>query len=422
MASSRFLDLEDMGLRPQFTKLELRILILLASVEFTHIVEYMILMPLGPQLMQNLHINPNEFALLVSSYDFCAGISGLIGMYFLDRFDRKQSLIYCFLGFGLGTFACALADSFSSLLLARILSGGFGGILGAQAFAIAGDAVAIERRGASTGILMVGLALAMILGIPFSLYLAEVGSWRLPFFSLGYFTLFLNLLLFTILPRQVTHLREKTTSPLILLRIISKQSQTRLALFLQFWMVLGQFTVIPFLASYLVMNVGIPQKQLPFIYLLGGIVSLIAAPLFGNYIDRRGSKKVLMWTVGFSIIPLLGATHLPALSFPVCLSLSVLFFASMTGRLVLMNTVASHAVSSEYRGAFMSLVTSIQQFSGAFSVWVSGHIIGFGKSGSLENFQYVGYLASFASLVVLGLGVLIHKDQSKNQTALTKLE
>ncbi|WP_375438196.1 MFS transporter [uncultured Hymenobacter sp.] len=132
-------------------KNEKLLLALLAAVQFTNILDFVIMMPLGPQLMPALGIVPRQFGLVISAYTFSAGATGLAAA-FLDRFNRKTALLALYLGFGLGTVACALAPTYHWLVAARALTGAFGGVLGSLVLAIVGDAVPESRRGQAIGL------------------------------------------------------------------------------------------------------------------------------------------------------------------------------------------------------------------------------------------------------------------------------
>jgi predicted MFS family arabinose efflux permease len=165
-------------------KKEKILLFILASIQFTSIMDFMIMMPLGPQLMRIFQINPQEFGFLVSAYTFAAGFSSFIGVFWIDNFDRKKALMNMYLGFLLGTLACALSPTYTILVLSRILTGLFGGLLMALVFSIIGDVIEEKRRGTAMGYVSTSFSLASVLGVPFGLFIASFWNWHAPFFFL----------------------------------------------------------------------------------------------------------------------------------------------------------------------------------------------------------------------------------------------
>ncbi len=162
-----------------------RILILtLACVQFTHVMDFMIIMPLGPQLMRVLQINPQQFGAIVSAYTLSAGVSGFFAAFFIDNFDRRKSLLVCYTFFMAGTLACGLAPGFGWLLAARIITGSFGGVLGTLVLSIIGDSVPLGRRSAAMGIVMAAFSAASVFGVPAGLFLSDMYDWHAPFFFL----------------------------------------------------------------------------------------------------------------------------------------------------------------------------------------------------------------------------------------------
>ena len=398
--------------RLRFSLTEWKILALLAAVQFAHIVDFMIIMPLGPQLMRLLQISPSEFSLLVSSYTFCAGATGLISALVLDHFDRKRSLIVCFIGFGIGTLACALTDRFSTLLLARCLTGAFGGLLGSQVFAIVGDAIAPQLRGAATGIVMGSFSLASIFGVPLSLFLATHGSWQSPLYALAALSVGITFLLIMWLPSQKVHLDIKA-SPWTFLRSVPSLHRPRMAIALMVCIVLGQFSMIPFLSPSLVANTGMTEAQLPLLYLFGGAASMVSSPWIGRLCDRYSPMKVLIWGASISIVPVVLITNMPPVPVWIAISACTLFFVSMGGRIVPTMTLVTGSVLPKNRGAFMSLVTAMQQFAAAGGSWIAGHIIKQDSSGHLIHYPWVGGLCVLLTVLALGIAYRLRHEPAQ---------
>ena len=270
------------------------ILFLLAAAKFTHIMDFMVVMPLGPQLMRIFGISPQQFGLVVSAYTISAGLFGFIGAFFVDRFDRKKALIFCYTGFVIGTIACALSPTYEVLLLTRSLTGAFGGVLGALVLAMVGDIFAEERRASAMSIVMAAFSAASVIGVPFGLFLAAQFSWHAPFYFLGGLGIVIWLLMQFYLPEMKGHMEGGAAQkkPGQVIRVAFGQANARFALILISVMMLGQFTVIPFIADYMVGNMGFEELDLSYIYLIGGALTLVTAPLIGRFADRFGKFRV----------------------------------------------------------------------------------------------------------------------------------
>lgn len=386
-----------------FTRKEKYLLFSLALIQFSHIVDFMILMPLGPQLMRVFEITPAQFGFLVSSYTFAAGVSGLIAARFIDRFDRKTTLLFFYIGFCLSTVACAFSPSYEFFLLARTLAGAFGGVLGSLVLAIVGDAIAPERRGTATGTVMMAFSLASIVGVPFSLYLASKTDWHGPFFFLGFLSLLMTGFIYYAIPKMTSHL-DRPPSHDGLLKIIKDfwmNPSTRSGFLFMAALIFGQFTVISFFSPSLVANSGLKEADLPLIYLVGGIVSIFSSPLVGALTDRLGKKKVFLVGAGFSILPILAATHLSQVPMYVVFLITAFFFVSMGGRMIPASSLVTSAVPSHSRGSYMSLIASLQQFASGCASLLAGQIVARGADGTLMNYNYIGYIAVAATLAAI---------------------
>src|SRR4249919_915640 len=158
---------------------------MLAFLQFAVILDFMLMSPLGALIMPSLSVTPAQFGTVVSAYAFAAGISGLLTAGFADRFDRKKLLLFFYTGFIAGTAWCGVANSFESLLLARIVTGLFGGVIGSVVLAIATDLFPPQMRGRVMGFIQTAFAASQILGIPIAIYLSNRWSWHVPFLALA---------------------------------------------------------------------------------------------------------------------------------------------------------------------------------------------------------------------------------------------
>lgn len=352
------------------------LLLTLSFIQFSHIVDFMIMMPLGDSLMKAFAITPQEFSLLVTSYTVCAGIMGIMASVIADRFDRKKLLLFFYIGFGIGTVACGLAESYHSLLIARALTGGFGGVLNAIVIAIASDATPPEKRATALGTISTAFSLASIVGVPLSIFVANKYDWHAPFVGLGVLSLALTILIYSVVPTVTAHLEEarKSNQFQIVAHFFTEKSNLS-ALTFSFVLVCSQMTIIPFIAPTLLANVKLSQTELPLIYLVGGISSILAAPLVGWAADKFGRLKIFLIAGAFSTIPIFILTNLKPTSLWFVLFSAGIFFVALSGRMIPAMAILSSHVSPAQRGAFMSFVVAIQQFAAGAGSFIGGMMI-----------------------------------------------
>lgn len=402
-----------------FTKSEKILLTVLAAIQFSSIVDFMIMMPLGPQLMRMFAINPHQFGLLVSSYTFSAGISGFFASFFIDKFDRKTSLLFFFVGFSLGTLACAVAPTYELLLLARGLTGIFGGVLSSLVLSIVSDAISYERRGSAMGIVMTSFSLASILGVPFSLFLANEFSWHAPFLFLGGISLLLCGVIWIFIPSLRVHLsldQAKEPPHRVLTRILQNKNQ-RQALFFMASVMFGHFAIIPFLSPSLVANAGVKESELPLMYMTGGLCTIFSSPFIGRLSDRFGKHKVFMWGALVTLLPYWVITNMGVTPLWMVLSICAFFFVSSGGRMIPGTAMVSGTVKPQYRGSFMSIVSCVQQLASALSSYFAGFIVTTGPTGRMENYNIVGYVAVAFTFIAIYLSRNIHSVEADEATS-----
>jgi predicted MFS family arabinose efflux permease len=377
----------------------------LAAINFIHIVDFMILMPLGPQLMRIFDISPSEFSLLVSSYTFSAGFSSFFGAFFLDRFDRRKILIWVYVGFTVGTLGCALSPSYGVLLGARVISGLFGGLTSALILAIIGDVVPNERRGRAMGLVMAAFSFASVMGVPIGLFLASLSSWHTPFFILTGLAILSFGMIFKFIPPINEHLGKeiKRPHPLeVIFRVTGDGNQMR-AIALSVMMMFGQFMIIPFLSPYNVANVGFSEIQLTYIYIAGGAFTIFTSPWVGRLADRHGKLKIFSIFMMLNLIPIGIITHLGITPIPFVLMITTMFFVTSNGRYVPAAAIITGTAKPENRGSFLSFNSAVQQLAAGLASLSAGMIIGENELGQLTNFNIVGYLAIFFSILCIPL-------------------
>ena len=329
---------------------EILILTLLASLNFTHILDFMILMPLGNYLMPFFKINPQEFSVLVSAYTISAAVSGFAAAFFVDAFDRKKVLLVAYTGFLVGTIFCGFAPTYWTLFSARVMAGLFGGLIGAQVLSIVADTFPYERRGAAMGAIMSAFAIASTFGVPFALYLANLSSWHAPFLLVGFLGIILIPLLIYFLPSMTAHIHSeaviKESKWTIITNILKDDVQYK-ALIFSGLVMFGHFLIIPFINPYMELNVGFSKKITPLIYLVGGITSFFSANILGKLSDTYG--KLLIFNICvFTALPFVFMiTNLPPtqLYIPVLVVFGLWFMAS-TGRGVTASAMVSNVVKA----------------------------------------------------------------------------
>lgn len=406
-----------------FSRKEKILLAVLACIQFSSIVDFMIMMPLGPQLMRIFQISPHQFGLLVSSYTFAASISGFFAAFFMDKFDRKQSLFFFFVGFSLGTIACALSPNYEVLLISRGLTGIFGGVLSSLVMSIVSDAISYERRGSAMGVIMTSFSMASVLGVPLSLWLANQFNWHAPFLFLGIGSLALCAVIWLYIPSMRAHLLEKRQSEpfySVLTNIATNQNQRR-ALYFMSAVMFGHFAIIPFVSPTLVANVGLREDQLPLMYIIGGFCTIFTSPFIGRLSDRFGKHRVFLIGALVTLIPYTLITHMRPSPLWLILAICAFFFVSSGGRMIPATALVSGTSRPENRGSFMSIVSCVQQLAAAISSYIAGVVVTKSASGRLENYEVVGYVAIAFTFVAILLSRRISAIEQKPKEDLQPL-
>ncbi len=393
------------------------VLFILASVQFTTIVDFMIVMPLGPQLMRTLDINPTQFGVIVSSYTFAAGVAGLVASAFIDRFARRNSFTAIYIGFLVGTLCCAFAPTYHLLALARVVTGAFGGILGGMALAIIGDVFPEHRRGRATGSLMTGFALASVAGVPIGLHLGTNYGWHVPFIVLAIGGVIPLALVPLGLPPLNAHVGKTHSHPLRSVLETFTHSAHLNAFALIVVLMIGNFSVFPYLSAYLVANVGMTEQTLPLVYIAGGALTLLVAPVVGRLADRHGKLTVYRLIAPASAVFLLLITHLP----PVPLAVAVAVFGALmgcnVGRMIPAMAMVTSSVEPRRRGAFLSANSSVQHLAAGWGTYLGGLIVRESPTGKLEHFGTVGWIAAAATIISLWLAGRIQIFDERDTSA-----
>jgi predicted MFS family arabinose efflux permease len=392
------MSLPDVTILPP--KSERLLLITLSSIQFTHIMDFMIMMPLGASLMRVFSISPGQFSFLVAAYGISAAVTGFLGGFVLDRFDRRTALLTLYTGFGIATLLCALSPNYHFLLLARVAAGAFGGVAGSVVTAMVGDAIPASRRGSAMGTVMASFPLASILGVPVGLVLAGWLGWHAPFYLLGVVSFGVLILAMRNLPQVVSH-RSKTHPVRQMFEIVTHRVHVR-ALLLTACLVFAGAVVVPFMAPSMVANVGLDEKvQLPLVYFFGGICTFFSMPWLGRLADRYDKLHVLVGISFVGIPAVLLVTHLGPGPLYVTLLTTTLLFIGMSGRFGPTMALITNAVSARYRGGFMSVNSAVQQAAGGLANIVAGLIIIEGANGRLLRYPVVGWISCAAFICTI---------------------
>ena len=395
---------------PLTPRRELWLLLTLAGVQFTHILDFMIMMPLGPQLTRIFAISDAQFGLLVSAYTLSAGVSGLLASTYIDRFGRKRLLLTLYALFGLATLACGLAPTYATLMVARVLAGMFGGVLSALCQTVVADVVPFERRGRAMGIVMTSFSVSTVAGVPLGLVLAEQGGWHMPFFAIAAMCALLLVFAARTLPALDAHLAagQQRTAPGGIAEALRDANHRWAFVFSGLLMFTG-FTVIPYITIYMQANAGVRTDQVPLIYLCGGVVTLFTARLFGRLTDARGKVPTFRW-LALAVGPcLLGITTVHGVPLWAVLTVSTLMFAFMSGRMIPGMAIITSAANPQLRGTFMTLNASVQSAAMGVASLVGGMLISRDAQGLVQGYwmaAVVGIVASVLSIVVVGRLVL----------------
>ncbi|MEJ0090267.1 MAG: MFS transporter [Limisphaerales bacterium] len=382
---------------------ERTLLLLLASVQFTHILDFMVMMPLGEQLMRELSIGPGKFSHLVAAYTISAGVVGLLTAPFMDRFDRRKVLLLAYAGFFVGTLACAFSKTAEMLMISRVICGAFGGVSGATIMAIVGDIVPPQRRASGMGIIMAAFAAAAALGVPFGLYLAQKFRWEMPFFLVAGMGVVVWLLIYVTLPPIRAHLSDTPVHHFKAFFELLRDANAGRALIFMCALVMGHFAIIPLLAPYLVTNMGLPENKLFLIYMVGGISSALTAPLCGKLADKFGRLRVFAILVVVACGVTLWISNSGRMPVWLVLISAGLFFTFASGRFIPAQAIVSLAVPSQRRGSFMSLTSCTRDLTSGITSSIGGWVVTKSPTGQLVNYDKLGWLAVAASLISLWL-------------------
>ncbi len=392
---------ENNSIRDKFSSYQVFVIVLLALTQFTVVLDFMVMSPLGDMLMKNMHLTTKQFGFAVSGYAFSAGIAGLLIAGFADKFDRKKLLLFFYIGFIVGTLFCGLSHSYNMLLAARIVTGLFGGVIGSISMAIVADLFPIEKRGRVMGFMQMGFGASQVLGIPISLYLANAWGWQSPFLMIVGLAAIVWIMVMIKMQPITKHLKIKTDRNAFahLLHTISNRHY-RIGFLATAFLSLGGFMMMPWGSAFSINNLKVTQHQLPLLFMVAGISSLIIMPIIGKLSDRIDKFKLFVIASIWMMIMVIIYTNLTPVPFWIILTMNIFFMMGIMSRMIPAMALTSSLPQMQDRGAFMSINASLQQIAGGLAAAVGGMIVvQKDKFSPLQHYDTLGY-------VIVGLTII----------------
>ncbi|MDA8791877.1 MFS transporter [Bacteriovoracaceae bacterium] len=379
---------------------------LLVGIQFCHILDFVIMMPLAPLFMRKLSIGTDQFSQLISAYSFASGVIGILVISFIDKFQRKSLLITMLIGFIFSTYYCGISEDYYHFLIARCLCGFFGGVLTTITFTIISDLIPEERRGKVIGIVMSAFSIASVGGVPLGLFIATKFSWPYAFHTIVAISIIILLLSLIYVPRYP--LPEKDKATLIqtfanYFNLLKNKSYAQ-GIWAIFFLSISAFLIIPFLSPYFVFNCGFEEDHLQYIYLVGGFFTIISSRIIGALTDLKGPKLIYTIVCLLSFLPILIVTNTAPREIYIILLLTTFFMTLVSGRFVPMMTIASLLPSGKDRASYLALVNTIRSFGMALSTFLAGKIVTTNSEGLIQNYSMAGtycIILTFISLIIV---------------------
>lgn len=388
------MDTKTATIENKFTRYQALVIVLLALTQFTVVLDFMVMSPLGDMLMKSMELTTSQFGFAVSGYAFSAGISGLLTAGFADRFDRKKLLLFFYVGFIAGTLFCGLSTTYFMLLVARIITGLFGGVIGSISMAILADLFPLAQRGRAMGFMQMGFGASQVLGIPISLYIANHWSWQAPFIMIVVLAAIIWLTTLLKLYPVIKHLELKTEKTAIKhLWHTLRLRDYRTGFLLTALLSLGGFMMMPWGSAFAVNNLHVSYKQLPLLFMASGIAALIIMPLVGKLSDKIDKVKLFTVAAVWMMIVVVIYTNLSLVPFAVVMIMNILMMIGIMSRIVPAMALVTALPKMQDRGAFMSINSSLQQIAGGIAAGVGGMIVvQQTKNSPLQHYNTLGYV------------------------------
>lgn len=386
-----------------FTSYQKFLMVILALLQFTIILDFMVISPLGDILIKDLGISTSQFGIVVSSYAFSAGGAGILAAGFADKFDRKKLLMFFYTGFILGTLICGLSNDYTLLLVARTVTGLFGGVIGSISLAIITDVFEVQQRGRVMGVVQMAFAVSQIMGIPIGIFLANHYGWHSTFLMIVILAIFILIAVFTKMQAINAHLkiqREQNAFQHLLNTIKNPRYQTGFMAIM--FLAIGGYMLMPFTSTFLINNVGITKSELPLVFMFTGVSSMIVMPLIGRLSDKVDKFKIFLVGSILAVIMVNVYTHLPHVPLWEVIVVNVILFAGIMSRAIPVSSLNTSVPAAQDRGAFMSINSSLQQIAGGIGAVIAGFVVHQEtKQSPIENFDLLGYVVSTIILLCI---------------------
>lgn len=411
-----------------FTRYQVFIIAVLTLLQFTIVLDFIVISPLGAQLLKEMNLSTADFGLVVSVYAFSAGLSGVLAAGFADRFDRKKLLVFFYSGFIIGTLLCGIADSYRFLLVARIVTGLFGGVIGSVSFAIITDLFRMELRGRVMGFVQMAFSTSQVLGIPVGLYLANHFGWHSPFMMIFGASIVSCIIIILKMKPMITHLsfQSDRNAFLHLFKTVSHVNYFG-AFSVNMLLVTGGYMLMPFGSAFAVNNLGISMHQLPVLYMVTGVISMMGGPLIGRLSDTRGKFRIFLVGSVITILMLLIYCNLGVTALWIVIAVNTILTIGVLARMISSSALMTAIPEPADRGAFMSVNSSVQQVSGGIAAVVAGSIVSQSNTGRLIHYDILGYVVIFAIIITVVTmyyinKILIQKNRIPNQPGTVEAE
>ncbi|MGN7721243.1 MFS transporter [Chitinophaga sp. 22620] len=401
-----------------FTRYQVFVIAILALLQFTVILDFMVLNPLSEILMRKWDISAAQFGLVVSGYAFSAGISGVLAAGFADKFDRKKMLLLFYTGFILGTYLCALAPNYQMLLAARIVTGLFGGVISAIGMAIVADLFMPETRGRVMGFIQMAFALSQIVGIPVGWELAIRFEWHAPFWMIGVLGTLMGILIAVYMRPITEHLTKRTEKNAFKhLWDTLRNRRYFLAFGTMVLMATGGYMLMPFGNAFSIHNMGIHPEQITFLFMAVGLANLVSAPFIGRFTDKLGRVNVFYAASLLTLVMVVILTHRGITPLWLAIIINSIMMIGVFGRMIPVNAIMTSMPSMQDRGAFMSINASIQQLAGGLASVLAGQIIHKTGTGYLEHYDTLGFVIVGALIITTIMITLLNRQISAEKTS-----
>lgn len=386
-----------------FSGYEVFVIVILTILQFTLILDFMVISPLGPIMMPELGMTKVQFGLVVAAYAISAGVSGLLAAGFADKFDRKKMLLFFYVGFIVGTLFCGLANTYELLLAARIVTGIFGGVIGSISFAIVTDLFAFQVRGRVMGFIQMAFASSQVLGLPIGLFFANLWGWNSPFIMIVGFSVIVAVLIAIYFKPVDAHLKVKSdVNPFVhLFKTISNSVYLR-TYAATILLATGGFMMMPFGNDFSVHNLKLDIKtEVPFLYMITGVFSIITGPLSGKISDSWGKYKTFLAGSAIVVVAAIYYCQLGPTPLWMVAIISVIMFAGISSRMVSSSALVSAVPTQTDRGAFMSVNSALQQISGGIGAIIAGMIITAAPTGELQHYETISYIVAGTTVITM---------------------